>query len=337
MLARLHALVDFRSDRRRGAAVSVAEAFRHEALFYSGDDEFVERVGSFVREGVEGGEPVLVVVSGRKIGLLRSSLGPIAAGAAFADMNDVGHNPARIIPAWRDFVSAHSGPGVAVRGVGEPISPERSPDELVECQLHEALLDVAFADDDGFTLLCPYDVEGLGPDVVQQARYTHPRVGDGGAGHESVEYEGAAGVSRRFQAPLPEPAFRPAEVPFGRGPLVELRRYVSSQAAALGLGPERAADLVLAVDELASNSVRHGAGSGAFRIWGEEHAVVCEVRDSGRFDRPLAGREQPSPQREGGSGLWLANQLCDLVQIRALDTGTVVRLRVSSVDSPIGE
>jgi anti-sigma regulatory factor (Ser/Thr protein kinase) len=34
----------------------------------------------------------------------------------------------------------------------------------------------------------------------------------------------------------------------------------------------------------------------------------------------------PPLSDEGGRGLWLANQLCDLVQIRSGENGTVVRL-----------
>ena len=57
-------------------------------------------------------------------------------------------------------------------------------------------------------------------------------------------------------------------------------------------------------------------------------AVVCEVRDGGHIDAPLVGRERPSLERPGGRGLWLVNQLCDLVQIRSFPTGTVVRLHM---------
>ena len=39
---------------------------------------------------------------------------------AFADMANVGANPARIIPAWSDFVASHSGSGRPLRGIGEP-------------------------------------------------------------------------------------------------------------------------------------------------------------------------------------------------------------------------
>jgi len=43
-----------------------------------------------------------------------------------------------------------------------------------------------------------------------------------------------------------------------------------------------------------------------------------------RFTEPLAGRLPPGPG--GSAGLWLANQLCELVQISATPEGTAVRL-----------
>jgi anti-sigma regulatory factor (Ser/Thr protein kinase) len=83
---------------------------------------------------------------------------------------------------------------------------------------------------------------------------------------------------------------------------------------------------VTAEKEVATNSIRHGGGNGKIRIWQEASAVVCEIRDSGRFDKPLADRQRPSRNVAAPRGLWVANQLCDLVQIRTLADGTVVRL-----------
>ena len=46
-----------------------------------------------------------------------------------------------------------------MRGIGEPIWADRSPTELIECQCHEALLNVAFAAAGDFHLICPYDTD----------------------------------------------------------------------------------------------------------------------------------------------------------------------------------
>src|SRR5665213_2055380 len=146
--------------------------FRHEAFFYADETEFVSGAIAFLRGAVQADEPALVVVSSRKIDLLRKRLKADADRVSFADMDDVGTNPARIIPAWIDFVKAHD--GRRLRGIGEPIWAERSSDELVECQRHESLLNVAFAETGDFTLLCPYDTTALGDDVVAEARRSHP-------------------------------------------------------------------------------------------------------------------------------------------------------------------
>ncbi|MGB2710818.1 MAG: ATP-binding protein, partial [Conexibacter sp.] len=95
-----------------------------------------------------------------------------------------------------------------------------------------------------------------------------------------------------------------------------------------GIGPARRRDLVLAVNELATNSIRHGGGEGALQLWEEDDALVCEVRDHGHVADPLAGRARPSGRRSGGHGLWLVHRLCDLVELRTQPAGTVVRVRV---------
>ena len=92
------------------------------------------------------------------------------------------------------------------------------------------------------------------------------------------------------------------------------------------MSPAAAEDLVLCVDEIAANSLIHGGGAGVLRIWREPAALVCEVSDGGTIADPLIGREAPSLERLGGRGVWLANQLCDLVQIRSGAAGTIIRL-----------
>jgi anti-sigma regulatory factor (Ser/Thr protein kinase) len=95
------------------------------------------------------------------------------------------------------------------------------------------------------------------------------------------------------------------------------------------LGPARTADLVLAVSEVAANSVLHGGGVGVARVWHDPAGIVCEVSDIGCIDEPLAGRRRPTPVQADGRGLWIVNQVCDLVQVRAFPGGSTVRLHMS--------
>lgn len=295
------------------------QAFRHEALLYAGDAEYVDRVGTFVRAGVERGEAVLVVVPARKVAALREHLDGAADAVEFADMDDVGANPARIIPAWRHFLDARA-EGRGVRGVGEPVHPGRSAAALVECVRHEALLNLAFAGSGAWSLLCPYDVSALAPDVVAEALRTHPYV-DSGA---SSTYDAALPAD-----PLPPPPADRAELAYGSGRLAGVHDFVRDHAAAAGMSAARATDLDIAVHELAVNTITHAGGDGLLLFWCDGDDVVCEVRDGGVLTDPLAGRVTPTAEQESGRGLWIVNQLCELVQVRSSRAGTAIRIRLA--------
>ena len=302
-------------------------SFRHEALLYSGDADFVDRVGGFVRSGVDAGEPVLVAVSAARIELLRRALGGSARWVTFVDMDAVGVNPARLLPTWRTFAAPHLAAGRRIRGVGEPISPGRSAAELVECHRSEALLNLAFDGGGAWWLVCPYDAAALPAEVIAEARCTHPLVWGSQSGEPSAEYRGRFAAAEPFVAPLPDPPAVVEETRFTLGDLRTVRAVVAGAARRWGLPEARVADLILAVGEVAANSVRHGGGRGTMRIWYADDAAVCEIRDAGYIDKPLAGREPPQGSH-GGYGLWLANQVCDLVQVRSSSAGTTVRLHV---------
>ncbi|AHH93460.1 hypothetical protein GCM10010174_31950 [Kutzneria viridogrisea] len=129
--------------------------------------------------------------------------------------------------------------------------------------------------------------------------------------------------------PLPEPPTDHEEVHFDLAGLVGIRELVAGRARAQGLTGERAEDLVLAVHELAANSVRHGGGSGTFRLWCEGTALVCEVSDKGWITDPLAGHRKPAVDQCGGRGLWLVHELCDAVLMRSSEAGTSIQVRMS--------
>jgi anti-sigma regulatory factor (Ser/Thr protein kinase) len=303
-------------------------AFRHEALLYAGEDDFADRVGGFVREGVDAGEPILVAVSGPKMDLLRRVLGDAGRWVTFVDMDALGTNPARILPAWRTFAGPHVAAGRHIRGVGEPISPGRSAAELAECHRHEALLNLAFDGGGAWWLVCPYDTSALPAEVIAEARCTHPLIWSDRRGQPSAEYRGRFASAEPFDAALPDPPAAAEEISFTIADLRAVRAAVAAAARGWDLPEPRVADLILAAGEVAANSVRHGGGAGSMRVWFDAGSAVCEIRDAGFIAHPLAGREPPTAANAGGYGLWLANQVCDLVQVRSSPAGTAVRLHV---------
>jgi anti-sigma regulatory factor (Ser/Thr protein kinase) len=296
--------------------------FRHVALFYEGEEQYLQGTLPFLEEGLRGGDAILVAIRGERRELLRAALGADAGAVSFVNMHELGRNPARIIPAWFQFLASCN--GQAARGIGEPVWPGRSDAELVECDRHESLLNLAFAGR-GWQLLCPYDLDGLDAQLIEAARRSHPFLHYGGLDRESSPHaQQQRAQDWTLSGPLPAPTAAVAEHRFSSAELAGLRAAVASWARE-SLGDERTQRLVLAASELASNSVRHGGGGGVLRMWREDYLLSCEVSDAGRIRDPLVGRLPPTTEQRSGWGLWLVSQLCDLLQVRSSDAGTVVR------------
>jgi anti-sigma regulatory factor (Ser/Thr protein kinase) len=96
-----------------------------------------------------------------------------------------------------------------------------------------------------------------------------------------------------------------------------------------GMSPYRTDDLVLAINELATNAIQHAHGGGLLRVWRVPGAVICQVEDHGQIHDPLAGRRAPAVHADGGMGLWTVNQLSDLVEIRTSEDGTTIRVHAA--------
>jgi anti-sigma regulatory factor (Ser/Thr protein kinase) len=299
--------------------------FEHEALFYRGDDGFLAGVLPFVREGLERDEAVVVAEPRHRLEQLRAALGDDASSVQFLDMSEIGQNPARIIGVWARTLQEHTDAGRQLRGVGEPAFVGRRETELVECRLHELLLNHAFDGGPAWRLLCPYDEEHLPRAVTRGARHTHP-VTTTVAGRLPSDDYAAGGALDALAAALTPPSDAVLRGTYGAGDIPATRRTVAQYARKVGLSEEQVEVLELAASELATNSVRHGGGTGTVAMWVEHGAAVVEFSDSGRVTDPLTGRLMPSLEQEGGRGVYLVNQLCDLVQLRSSDHGTVVRV-----------
>ncbi|HEY7431718.1 MAG TPA: anti-sigma factor RsbA family regulatory protein [Streptosporangiaceae bacterium] len=305
------------------------QGLRHAALFCRNGADYLASVTAFLGAAADRREPVLAAVPTGRLGELSHALGAAARQVTFLDMTEHGRNPAVIIPAIQAFAGQH--PGERVSYLGESAWPDRTAAELVEATRHEALINLALADTP-ISILCPYGA-GLPPTVRDDARCTHPTVIERGSSHHSSEYLGMNGLPPRCELPLAAPPADADTISYV-GDLRSLRALVAAQAIGAGLSEGRAADLVLAVSELAANTLRHTSGGGTLSVWYPPGEVVCEIHDGGWISDPLAGRRRPPEHPTGRQGLWVVNQVSDLVELRSGPAGTTIRLHMSLALGP---
>jgi anti-sigma regulatory factor (Ser/Thr protein kinase) len=295
----------------------------HLALFYSGESEYVAGVERFIAPALEAGEPVAIAVPGPKAELLRASFDghPIE----LFDMVELGRNPARIIPAVEGILARHQ--GSLLHYVGEPIWAGRSNEEIREATKHEALINLAWPGAH-IRVLCPYDADALDPYVLVDAERTHPHLIRDGVMAPSDCYAGAE-LPLGCDEGLSEPPEEALTLPFGLPNLYAVRSLVKWMANQAGMSRSRTDDLVLGINELASNAIRHAHGGGLLRVWRVAGRVICQVEDHGHIHDPLAGQRAPALDAAGGVGLWSVNQLCDLVEVRTNSDGTTIRVHTT--------
>lgn len=296
----------------------------HEALFYRGEQQAVDAVAQFVTEGIERREPALVALPPSALERVRSRLEGRSDSVRFADMTSLGANPCRILSYVEDWLARLSGPA---RFVGEPLWPARRQAERTEVTRHEALINIAL-ESAPLRALCPYDEESLDERARRDVERTHPVLrGPGPTCHISGAYLEPVAVLRETETGL-----LPPEEPVQRLTVTEdlqgLRRTVAASPVTRALPQRRREDFVLAVNEAATNALKYDRPPRSVRLWRSGRYVVCEVVGRGAVEDPLAGRHSPSPAAHRGRGLWMVNQLCDLVELRNHDSRATLRIHM---------
>ena len=105
---------------------------------------------------------------------------------------------------------------------------------------------------------------------------------------------------------------------------------MTSHAIQTGAATEHVEQFVQAVDEVTTNAIQHGGGSGVLQIWADPQAMTCEVSDTGAgLGDPLAGYLPPGRIAVRGRGLWIARQFSDLIELHSDPAGTTVRLHLT--------
>ncbi|MUN37022.1 sensor histidine kinase [Actinomadura sp. NEAU-AAG5] len=322
---------------------TVSASFTHRVLPYDGVDEFLGGALPFLRDGVDAGDRVVAVTGVGREELLRDALGPAAAGVEFADAATWYAHPTRTLADCLGDADNTAWQGRRLRVLGDPVWASRPPLEVIEWQRVEAIVNVAFQGT-GASLLCPY-AASLPAGVVAAARRTHPESLRGVRAVANPGYMDPWAYSALCDGePLPPPPGDADALKIDRPDLYWLRAYVSDYARQTRLPEEGVQRLLVAVTEVVTNALRHGEPPIVLRLWTDASggpALVCEVTDEGRWPSGAAyGLVPPRPAvdgtggetgAEGGGrfGLWAVRLLCSIVQIRAGDGGTTVRLRLA--------
>jgi anti-sigma regulatory factor (Ser/Thr protein kinase) len=110
--------------------------------------------------------------------------------------------------------------------------------------------------------------------------------------------------------------------PFDTASLHTLREAVHAAARAAGMTGTRAADVQLAVHELAANVIVHGTGSGHVEVLIADGTFRCLVTDTGNCAAPPPAPWPVLPAH----GLWLVHKIADHVEITFGPGGAAVTL-----------
>jgi anti-sigma regulatory factor (Ser/Thr protein kinase) len=304
---------------------SVRAGARHAAVLYSTPDELARRLLAPLRAALADDAPAVAVVDAPTRAELHRELGGDAHRVAFPDPAAVHAAPAFTVAVrWARCGRGVRTPQGRAAVVGQHVAGLGCPDA------HWARLDIGLnvaVEGQPIAVLCPY--RGDDPQL-DRVRATHPLLETADGTTASADYRPPGDVLVHYPPPPPPDLGPPAvEIDFTVDGLGAVRRAVAAVAGEADAG--RAADLVLAVNEIASNTVEHGPGRGRARIWADGDGVTAEVADGGRTDLRFPGMVPPPASGVRGRGLWLASELCDVLQVWSDPAGTVVRLHTGRV------
>lgn len=293
-------------------------------LLYRDVQEHASVCARFLRSAATVRSAILIAGVRRNLAGLTSGLVDVAGRVWTVDLTEAGADPGRVLSMIRAFARDHADdPVLIVQDVGWLGKPG---DELAEAIRYEALLRAALAGSPS-QVLCCYDAR-LDPGLVAAAERAHPSMLDQAGGRTGESFAGSGAASSLPAQLLSAPPAHARAMVF-RHDQVGARRFAEAQARQAGLPASRIADLVIAVGEVAGNTLRHTAGQGTLTIWATEDELICQVDDRGFISDPLVGTLRPDPSvADSRRGLWLVHQIADLVQTRTGPSGTIMRLHL---------
>jgi anti-sigma regulatory factor (Ser/Thr protein kinase) len=318
-----------------GCVPSRDRGYRHDGLLYDDDAQLVRVAARFLLDGLTADEPAVIAATPRTADLLREAVGEHPLLHVLERHDAYRARTPTAITTFRRLAEEHAPEGARLRVVGE-VDFGAGERDWLEWQRYESVINEALA---AWPLwgLCVFDTQRLPEPLLASAVATHPTLLGADGRVPNPGFVDPAEYVRGL--PVPEEPLE-ATTPQLSAPdvsdFVGLRHAVAEEIARTGADADLVGDLLLAVDEMVSNAVRHGRPPVGLRLWTAADRIVCTISDGGPgWDDAFAGYgpAHGDDLSRGGMGLWLARQLCDHVDISgghgaAGDAGVQVRLTV---------
>lgn len=303
------------------------QTFEHDALLYATDEALMDTLVPWLQEGLEREDAAVVAATAPHIDQFRDALGADESSVSFVSSDDLYVHPVQTIASWQRMLSETADSGVAFTRIVGEVQFGATTELQTSWTRYESALNAVFEHSPAW-IVCPYNTRTLPSDVIDRAWRTHPTIWNA-TRHKSDRYELPARLLREIAEPGRAVTGPPSLELFIDDQLSDLRESVRALANEADLPKARVEELVLAVTELAGNTVRHAGGGGRLALWITPEGIVCEVTDQGGgVQDPLAGLVPPKPSASAGMGLWIARQLSDSFAIGSDDEGTTVRIAV---------
>ncbi len=308
--------------------------FVHAALIVDSDESLRARLVPVLRRSLERAEPVLMVVSAHTERVVRDVLGRRSEALEWGDPAAFYQRLGFAFEGFRRYLAEQHAKGRRVHVVAEPdVGSGADPDEPIDRAAaylsYESVCNEAYAGF-GCPITCVWDSRRHPTLVIDGVRSLHNHeITDAGSTVNDGHITTAEYLAGRNGIPLPRvPA--PTDVDLtltGTGQLSPLRAALRGWAAAHGFDASACGDVEIAVTELATNGLVHGAPPVRVRAWRQAGTLLVQVDDAGGHPISVnAGYRPPDVAAGSGRGLWLARQLADVLTTHTSPGRTSVRL-----------
>lgn len=299
----------------------------HAAGFHSSPAHLVGQLVPLAQAAIGRGEAVALALAPETEAALRDALGAVDGLHALGPAADAGSGQTVAVARGRELreLTRTAGP---VTVLGEHRSDLDGPDGSFWTEF-DAAVNVAMAELP-VRMTCFFPEMPLHQCVLDGAHDNHPHLLVRGELRPNPRHRTPRDVLTAH--PVAPPLLLGAPdltLAFQSWQLQDVRRAVRGVAGAAGFTDDRTEDVVLAVNEVATNAVEHGGPPAELHLWATGGGLVCEVHDTGTLADPLPGMVSPHPSEPRGRGLWISRQVCDLLHVWSDDHGTHVRVHAA--------